>query len=126
MIAVENITDWRGQDVVDAVGEKLGKLEHVYFNSVVAGDLNADGAPDVAAIDTQSQYVDLVNFTPVLGLRHALHFRVFEAKGLVREERTGTEPREAVVADVTHDGREDLILLSQDRVLVYPQERNDE
>src|SRR5918998_6398908 len=32
MIAVENITDWRGQDVVDSVGEKLGKLEHVYFD----------------------------------------------------------------------------------------------
>lgn len=32
MIAVENLTDWHGQDVVDAVGEKLGKLEHVYFD----------------------------------------------------------------------------------------------
>ena len=32
MIAVENITDWRGQDVVDPVGEKLGKLEQVYFD----------------------------------------------------------------------------------------------
>ena len=32
MIAVENITDWRGQDVVDPAGEKLGKLEEVYFD----------------------------------------------------------------------------------------------
>jgi sporulation protein YlmC with PRC-barrel domain len=32
MIAVENITDWHGQDVVDAAGEKLGKLEQVYFD----------------------------------------------------------------------------------------------
>jgi PRC-barrel domain len=32
MILVENITDWRGQDVIDSVGEKLGKLEHVYFD----------------------------------------------------------------------------------------------
>jgi PRC-barrel domain len=32
MIPVENITDWRGQDVLDAVGEKLGKLEEVYFD----------------------------------------------------------------------------------------------
>jgi sporulation protein YlmC with PRC-barrel domain len=32
MIPVENITDWRGQEVVDATGEKLGKLEHVYFD----------------------------------------------------------------------------------------------
>jgi hypothetical protein len=32
MIGVENITDWRGQDVLDAVGEKLGKLEEIYFD----------------------------------------------------------------------------------------------
>jgi sporulation protein YlmC with PRC-barrel domain len=32
MIGVERITDWLGQDVLDTVGEKLGKLEHVYFD----------------------------------------------------------------------------------------------
>ena len=32
MIGVENITDWRGQDVVDRTGDKLGKLEEVYFD----------------------------------------------------------------------------------------------
>jgi hypothetical protein len=98
------------------------KLEKVKFTDVVAGDLNADGQMDIAVIDTQSQMIDIVNFTPVGGLRHALQFKVFEAKGVVSEERTGTDPREAVIADVTGDGRLDLILLSQDRVLVYPQD----
>jgi hypothetical protein len=32
MIPVENITDWRGQDVLDTVGDKLGKLEEIYFD----------------------------------------------------------------------------------------------
>jgi len=32
MIPVENITDWRGQEVVDRKGDKLGKLEEVYFD----------------------------------------------------------------------------------------------
>jgi sporulation protein YlmC with PRC-barrel domain len=32
MIPVENIADWRGQEVVDRRGEKLGKLEDVYFD----------------------------------------------------------------------------------------------
>jgi hypothetical protein len=32
MIPVENIADWRGQDVLDSVGEKLGKFEEVYFD----------------------------------------------------------------------------------------------
>lgn len=29
---VEDITEWRGQDVVDADGERIGKLEEVYFD----------------------------------------------------------------------------------------------
>src|SRR3954451_1016569 len=32
MIPVENIGDWRGQEVVDPNGEKLGKLEEVYYD----------------------------------------------------------------------------------------------
>ncbi len=32
------------------------------------------------------------------------------------------EPREALVADVTGDGKKDLIVLVHDRILVYPQE----
>ena len=32
MIPVENIADWRGQEVVDPNGEKLGKLEEIYFD----------------------------------------------------------------------------------------------
>ena len=32
------------------------------------------------------------------------------------------DPREVVITDVTGDGLADLVLLSQDRVLVYPQD----
>ena len=32
------------------------------------------------------------------------------------------EPREALVADVTGDKKNDLIVLVHDRILVYPQE----
>jgi hypothetical protein len=32
MIGVENITEWRGQEGLVVVGEKLGKLEEVYFD----------------------------------------------------------------------------------------------
>jgi hypothetical protein len=32
MIPVENLGDWRGQEVVDPAGEKLGKLEEVYYD----------------------------------------------------------------------------------------------
>jgi uncharacterized protein YrrD len=32
VIPVENIAEWRGQDVVDDSGAKLGKLAEVYFD----------------------------------------------------------------------------------------------
>ena len=32
VIPVENIGEWRGQDVVDPNGDKLGKLEEVYYD----------------------------------------------------------------------------------------------
>ena len=52
-----------------------------------------------------------------------LHFRVFETDAH-HQGRKGEalEPREVVVADVTGDGKKDLLLLVHDRVLIYPQQ----
>jgi hypothetical protein len=33
MISVEDIKEWRGQDVVDLNGDKLGKLEEVFYDA---------------------------------------------------------------------------------------------
>ena len=60
--------------------------------------------------------------TKELGLRHALAFKLFESKGISEREQSQTEPRESLIADVTGDGLDDLVLLSHDRVLVYPQD----
>jgi hypothetical protein len=32
-ILIEDVKEWRGQDVVDAAGDKLGKLEEVYYDT---------------------------------------------------------------------------------------------
>ena len=35
IIPAENVADWKGQDVVDPAGAKLGKLEEVYYDAEV-------------------------------------------------------------------------------------------
>ncbi|QDV20060.1 FG-GAP repeat protein [Gimesia panareensis] len=98
------------------------KLPQAYFTDSVAGDLNGDGHADVVILDLRTHQVEILNFQDKPGLRHALNFKVFEEKTFSRSNRTGVDPREAVIADVTGDKRKDLILLCHDRVLLYPQD----
>ena len=52
----------------------------------------------------------------------ANRWQVFEERTFRGRRSDFPEPREAVVADVTGDGKNDLIILVHDRILVYPQE----
>ncbi len=98
------------------------KLDDVYFADAVAGDLNQDGHVDIALVDTRSNYIEVLDYDGTSELKHAMYFRVFEEKTFSRQESGGSDPREAIIQDVTNDGRDDLILLTHDRVLVYPQD----
>ena len=97
------------------------KLDDVFFSDLVAGDLNDDGQPDVALFDSRKHQVEIITRRDN-ELVHALNFLIFETKGFGRESSEGMQPREGLIADVTGDGRDDLILLVHDRVIVYPQD----
>jgi len=49
-------------------------------------------------------------------------WQVFEQHTFRGAQNALPEPRECAVADVTGDGKNDLIVLVHDRILVYPQE----
>lgn len=106
--------------------EELGGYETPikdgYLNDVVAGDLDQDGRKDLVFLETAKNHLDLVTFTPPDQLKPANRWRVFEERTFRGRRAEGLEPREALVADLTGDGLNDLAVLVHDRILVYPQE----
>ena len=98
-------------------------LEKVFFADVVVGDLSHDDKTDLIVLDTRSHYLEILDYDAEAGLRHVMHFKIFEDKSFTSsDESGGAEPREGIVADVTGDGMNDLIILVHDRLIVYPQD----
>jgi hypothetical protein len=93
-----------------------------HLNDVIAGDLNNDGRKDLVFMETARHYLDLVSYVPPHKLVPGTRWQVFEERTFRARGGDDFEPREALVEDVTGDGKKDLIVIVHDRILVYPQE----
>jgi hypothetical protein len=93
-----------------------------HLNDVISGDLNNDKRKDLVFLEGARNYVDLVMFEPPHQLVPANRWPVFEERTFRSRRNDLPEPREAVITDVTGDGKNDLVVLVHDRLLVYPQE----
>ena len=93
-----------------------------YLNDLVAGDLNGSGRKQIVFLETAKNYLDLALFDTRRKLVPGDRWKVFEQHTFRNAANSLPEPREAAVADVTGDGKNDLIVLAHDRVLVYPQQ----
>jgi hypothetical protein len=93
-----------------------------HLTDVVSGDLNSDGRKDLVFLETARNYLDLVLFTSDHKLVPANRWQVFEERTFRSRRSDLPEPREAIVADLTGDGKNDLAVVVHDRILVYPQE----
>ena len=85
------------------------------------GDLNGDGRTDLVTLDAGRQAVDILSFSDRGVLHPMTGFTIFESKIFSGGEPREYEPREVLIADVTGDGADDMVLVAHDRILVYPQ-----
>ena len=86
------------------------------------GDLNADGRADLAVVDARNRTMELLMLPQKSGETpsRALRFEMFEEKTLTTGS-VGTL-RGLTAADLSGDGKDDLIFHAHDRILIYVQE----
>jgi len=88
---------------------------------LAAGDVNADGSPDVVFSDIAEQSLEIATFAGDKDLIPAITFKIFERKTF-RNAADSIEPRDMTLGDVDGDGRIDIVLIVHDRIVVYRQD----
>ena len=114
-------SDIKAVDDFEFVDVRRTDEERRRQHELATGDVNGDGFTDLIALDAGEQMCEIFTISEAGRLLYATGFQVFESKIFSGGEPREYEPSDALVADVTGDGADDLVLLAHDRVLIYPQ-----
>jgi hypothetical protein len=72
-------------------------------------------------LDARDQMCQILTFSASRKALLATEFKVFETRLFERGDSRELQPSDALIAEATGDGAQDLLLLVHDRVIVYPQ-----
>lgn len=97
------------------------------LDGIAVGDLGGTKGPEFLVSESTKSALELLTVdVKNWRLTRAMSWPVFEMKTLGgrtnRGNTVGPEPREFDIADVTGDGKADIVLLVHDRVIVYAQD----
>jgi len=100
------------------------KIKDGIYGLLTVGDINSDKRPDIIMLDYKNNNIEILTLDSELKPVPTMRFKVFEKKTYSDQERNKSqiEPREMKVADVTNDGKADLVTLIHDRLIIYPQD----
>lgn len=100
------------------------KIKDGMYGNLTSGDINSDGRADIVMIEYKHNHVEILALDSQVKPVPAMRFKIFEQKSYRDSNRgkSSVEPRELTIADVTGDGKNDLVTIIHDRIIIYPQD----
>ncbi|MHC4455839.1 MAG: FG-GAP repeat domain-containing protein [Planctomycetota bacterium] len=101
------------------------KIKEGLYGNLTSGDINSDGRADITMVEYNHNHIEILALDWERKPIPAMRFKLFEQKRYrdrKRPAKPNVEPRELKVADVTGDGKGDLVTLIHDRIIIYPQD----
>lgn len=101
------------------------KIKDGIYGNLTTGDINGDYRTDIVMVEYRNNHIELLaldaGFKPIPAMR----FKIFEQKNYRNNtglSKSMIEPRELKIVDITGDGKDDLVTIIHDRVIIYPQD----
>ncbi|MHC4325908.1 MAG: FG-GAP repeat domain-containing protein, partial [Planctomycetota bacterium] len=101
------------------------KIKDGIYGNLAAGDINSDGRTDIIMVEYGRSHIEILALDASIKPVPAMRFKIFEQKSYRDAKgrpKASAEPRELTVADVTGDGKDDLVTVIHDRIIIYPQD----
>ncbi len=107
--------------VLREVGTWKSSLDGHIPHELAIGDINADGYGDMVALDAGEQMMELFTFDAAGEMLHATGFQIYESQLFHGGEGREYQPRQIAIADLSGDGKHDIVMLVHDRLVMYVQ-----
>jgi hypothetical protein len=100
------------------------KIKDGAYGNFTTGDINGDKLTDIVMVEYKHNHIEILTLDSAGKPVPAMRFKTFEDKSYreARPQGAGVEPRQLKVADVTGDGKADLVTIIHDRIIIYPQD----